>query len=87
MPKQLNFPPPTDLPLQTNLILEASYPHLLIHNQCITQHLQAQLHDAATQQTYFNYLTAKFLWQHDPDQAIQWPIICTTLNCFNANDH
>jgi len=75
------------MPLWTNLILVAGYPHLLLHNQCITQHLQACLWDAATQQTYFDYLTEKFLWQQDPGQAIQWPIICTTLNHFNATDH
>jgi len=87
MPMQPNFPPPSGMPIQINPALAAGYPHLLIHNQCITQHLQARLWDAATQQTYFDYLTEKFLWQQDPGQAIQWPIIHATLNCFNATNH
>jgi len=41
-------PPSMDLPLRNNPILDAGYPHLIINDQCIIQHLQHCLHDVAT---------------------------------------
>jgi len=76
-------PTPLGLPLNNNPISDAGYPHLIINNQCIIQHLQQHLCNAASH-TYFDYLTNKFSWNHPPEQAIQWPLSCTTLNCFKA---
>jgi len=61
--------------LQQNPSSEASYPHLHIKGQIIICQLQATLRDAATQDTYFQYLQDKFQWMTLPMESIQWQVI------------
>jgi len=69
--------PPYDNPnkIHVNPQTAASYPHLCIKGHVIIRHLQANLRDATTQETYFDYLQNKFQWTTSPDVSIQWQII------------
>jgi len=68
-------PPPSTAPHCTHPLNSAGHPHLVIQGNVITQRLQHTLRDAATKHTYFDYLTEKFHWTENPEQAIHWPIL------------
>jgi len=75
-PEQLNQNPTPD----------ASYPHLRINGHIIICQLQATLRDAATQDTYFQYLQDKFQWTTIPTVLIQWQVIQLAFRCFNCSE-
>jgi len=70
----------------THPLNSAGHPHLVIQGNVITQRLQHTLRDAATKHTYFEYLTEKFHWTENPEQAIHWPILRLTLKHFKATE-
>jgi len=78
--------PPSDLDLQHNPCLQASYPHLCVGQQVITQKVQHILRDKATKQQYFEYLTDKFPGIRTPEQDIHWPTIRMALKWFSTAD-
>jgi len=77
-------PPPSTAPHCTHPLNSAGHPHLVIQGNVITQRLQHTLRDAATKHIYFDYLTEKFHWTENPEQAIHWPILRLTLKRFKA---
>jgi len=79
-------PLPSNSPYCCNPLPQARFPHLLIKDQCIIQWLQHQLHDAATQQPYFDYLTSKFQWMQTAESTIYWPAIQLALRRFKATE-
>jgi len=79
-------PPPSELDLQYNPRLQASYPHLCVGQQVITQKVQHILRDEATKPQYFEYLTDKFPGIRTPEQDIHWPTIRMALKWFSAAD-
>jgi len=66
------YPP---LAMNTNLLMEHSYPHLCIKNQVIHQQMQHSLHDASTKTEYYQYLREKFNWDNEHIQEIHWPSV------------
>jgi len=79
-------PPPSDMDLYHHLLLPAGYPHLRIGTLVITQKVQHTLHDIATQQIYFNYLTDKFPGFTTPATNIHWPTIRYSLKKFKSTE-
>jgi len=97
LPEQLNIDcdvsaaqlPPPDNPnqLHQNPRTDVSHPHLCIKGQIIIRQLQATLHDAATQEKYFQYLQEKFQWTMPPLATIHWQVIQLALRRFNCTEH
>ncbi len=81
------LPPPDNLnQLYQKPRNEAGYPHLCIQGQIIIRCLQAHLRDAATQETYFQYLQDKFQWTIPPMDVIHWQVLQLALHRFNRSD-
>jgi len=78
------FDDPTQL--QTTPSLDASYPHIRINGQILIRRLQVTLRDAATQDTYFQYLQDKFQWTNLPTVSIQWQVIQLAFRRFNRTE-
>jgi len=74
-------------PICVNPLLPAGYPHLCINQQCIIQHLQHTLRNAATNRSYYDYLLDKFEWTELPECIIHWPTIQLALKHFKATEH
>jgi len=72
-------PLPTTSPYCTNPLTPAGYPHLCIKTHCVIQRLQHALRDAATQQSYFDYLNTKYEWHETSEHTMYWPVICLSL--------
>ncbi len=79
-------PPPSDLILHHHPSLPASFPHLCIGPNVITQKVQHTLRDEATKPQYFEYLMDKFPGIRIPEQDIHWPTIRLALKRFSAAD-
>jgi len=79
-------PPPSDMDLYCHLPLPAGYSHLCIGTSMITQKVQHTLRDAATQQTYFDYLAGEFPGLTAPATDIHWPTIQYALKKFKSTE-
>jgi len=96
LPEQLNvdcdrraatLPPyPDPQQLQNHPLNTAGYPHLQISQQVITRNLQTTLRDAATRDTYFDYLQNKFEWSLEPNIAVHWQLLKIALPRFNHTE-
>jgi len=80
------LPPDNPNQLHQNPHTNASYPHLCIQGQIIIRRLQATLHDAATQEEYFQYLQDKFQWTMPPTASIHWQVLQLALRRFNRTE-
>jgi len=72
-------PPPDDIDSYHNPLIPAGYPHIQI-NQCLCkQWVQHTLRDAATNSTYFDYLSGKFCGIPHPATDIHWHLLRNLL--------
>jgi len=77
-------PPLSDLNLYWHPQLLAGYLHLCLGTTVVTQKIQHPLHDAATKQSYFKYLTDKFPGLNTLAHDIHWQTLCYTLKWFKV---
>jgi len=79
-------PPPDNLHLYNHPLIPAGYPYLQLNQGLCMQRLQHTLCDAATNSTYFDYLSGKFCGILHPATDIHWHLLRNSLKWFKSTE-